>query len=394
MAPDATWSSRRDGLDLRRSLSGPAAGALNRAASGPIFISTCVYQSRRDDMSTELAPRPVRKLQWVDAELVEGTEALLWPAGTAVAADVNELPDPAAGLAAVLSWVRPRVLRFETASPEPLPELLLVSTLSVGGPAQFVVRKSYQVGTTAVCEPPRYIRIVERRDLFRIPVATRVKIASDAADWSLYSLDCSLGGLRICPPQPLDVGTELDVQVQLANGNHVTVRAVVRHCRPYGKAEVAGTGGGSAESSHLSIVGLQFQHLTGELERHLSQFVGYHQRRLMPRVQAVTPVEYRSHGHRQFLEAFSIELSPGDVVFLSPEAHAPGDNMELKLRVRRQDYRFDACALSCDLSPTEEGAPRRYVIRAFFADSGDAAEAQFRKAVRDLAVEKVASRGA
>ena len=345
-------------------------------------------------MTTELDRRPVRKLQWV-ARGTGGGYRSHDLAGRECGRGRRGRPArPGRRHAGRLVVGRFRVLRFETASPEPLPELLLVSTLSVGGPAQFVVRKSYQVGTTAVCEPPRYIRMVERRDLFRIPVATRVKIASGADDWSLFSVDCSLGGLRICPPEPLEVGTELDVQVQLVNGNEVTVRAVVRHCRPYGKPGPPTARDGKAESSHLSIVGVEFLHPAGDVERRLSQFIGYHQRRLMPRVRAVTPLEYRSHGHRQFLEAFSTELSPGDAMFLSPEAHAPGDSMELKLRLRKKDYRFDACTLSCDLSPDEEGAPRRYVVRVFFADGGDAAEAQFRQAVRDLAVEKMASRSA
>jgi hypothetical protein len=204
-------------------------------------------------------------------------------------------------------------------------------------------------------------------------------------------MDCSLGGLRICPPQPLEVGTEVDVKVQLLGGAEVAARAIVRHCRPYGRGprEVQGA---SVSQSKLSNVGLQFLRLPSDVERHLTQFVGYHQRRLMPRVQAVTPVEYRSHGRRQFLEAFAVEVSPGDAVFLAYEAHEPGDPLEVKLRLGRQEYTFSACTLSCDLTTADEGVARRHMIRASFEDSGDAAEAPFRKAVRELAIEKVSSR--
>jgi c-di-GMP-binding flagellar brake protein YcgR len=342
-------------------------------------------------MTTELAPRLVRKFAWEEGELVEGTEALLWRADDLSAADVEELPDPSTAVPAVLSWVRAKIIRFETATPEPLPELLLVSTLAVGGPAQFVLRKQYQVGTTAVCDPPRDIRIVERRDLFRIPVATLVKVGSTAGEWTLHSLDCSLGGLRICPPQPLDVGTELDVKVELAAHTEVTVRAIVRHCHPYGRGAHENRASLDRDDN-LSMVGLQFLGLPSDVERHLTQFVGYHQRRLMPRVQAVTPIEYRSHGRPQFLEAFAVEVSPGDVVFLAYEAHQPGDCLELKLRIGRQDYKFNACTLSCDLTTGDEGVARRHIIRASLEDGGDAAEAQFRKAVRELAIEKVSAK--
>ena len=87
---------------------------------------------------------------------MEGTEALLWPATSDAAAEAEELPDRSEACRAVLSWVRPKVLRFEIESPpRALPELLLVSTLAVGGPAQFVVRKTYQISTTVACDPPR-----------------------------------------------------------------------------------------------------------------------------------------------------------------------------------------------------------------------------------------------
>jgi c-di-GMP-binding flagellar brake protein YcgR len=341
-------------------------------------------------MTTELAHRLVRRFAWEESELVEGTEALLWPAASREDAYGEELPDPSEAVQAVVSWVRANIIRFETESPEPLAELLLVSTLAVGGPSQFVVHKQYQVGNTAVCDPPPDILIVERRDLFRVPVATKVKISSESGELSLHSMDCSLGGLRICPSKPLDVGMEVDVSVELAGHTEVMVRAIVRHCRPYGRGAQQ-VRGPSVSESNLSIVGLQFLRLPSDVERHLTQFVGYHQRRLMPRVQAVTPVEYRSHGRSQFLEAFAVEVSPGDVVFLAYEAHQPGDSIELKLRLGRHDYKFNACTLSCDLTTEDEGVARRHIIRASLEDAGDAVEAPFRKAVRELAIEKLSS---
>jgi hypothetical protein len=99
-------------------------------------------------MIGQTAPRLARRLAWADADLVEGTEALLWPASSEADGDVEELPDRSEACRAVLSWVRPKVLRFEIEPPpRALSELLLVSTLAVGGPAQFVAHKSYQIRT-------------------------------------------------------------------------------------------------------------------------------------------------------------------------------------------------------------------------------------------------------
>ncbi|MGH9107150.1 MAG: PilZ domain-containing protein [Acidimicrobiales bacterium] len=347
-------------------------------------------------MITDAAPRLVRKLSWAEADLVEGTETMLWPAGSLSAADTEELPGPSSGVPAVLSWVRPKVIRFETVSPEPLPELLLASTLAVGGPAQFVVRKSYQMGNTAVCDPPAYIRVVERRDAFRIAVATPVTISSPAGEWLLHSMDCSIGGLRICLPRPLQVGAEVEAKLVLEHDNEVCLHAVVRHCHPYQDHEGSGGRSGTAPTSgpgpQMSIVGLQFLGASGEVERHLSNFVGYHQRRLMPRVRAVVPVEYRSHGRSSFLDAFAVEISPGDALVLAPERHLPGDAMELGVRLGRQGYKFNCCVLSCASYPEEEGQGSRRVTRVSFQVGEETAEAQFRRAVRELAIEKVGSR--
>ena len=161
-------------------------------------------------MIGQTAPRLARRLAWADADIVEGTEALLWPASSEADGDAEELPDRSEACRAVLSWVRPKVLRFEIESPpRALPELLLVSTLAIGGPAQFVARKTYQISTTVACDPPTNITIVERRDLFRLPVAARVTLESESGTWSLYSVHCSVGGIRICAPNPIEVVAEV-----------------------------------------------------------------------------------------------------------------------------------------------------------------------------------------
>jgi len=337
-------------------------------------------------LSTQLALRAVRRCRWPEVALVEGAEAVVWPAVGEEDDRVEALPPRADGVAATLSWARPKVLRFETAAPEPLPEMLLVSTLSESGPANFVVRKQYQKGRTAVYDPPVQVHIVERRDLFRVPVSTRVTLPLDGEDLVVYSVDCSIGGMRICPPKAVQMGAELDLRVELGAQKEVALRGVVRHCKPF--TGPRGTGRLVLPGDQPMSVGLQFVDLRGDLERQLSYFVGHHQRRLMPKVAAVLPADYRSHGHRQFLEVFTKELSPGDVVLNSPEPHLPGDYIELRLRARREAFSFNGRALSCDLAPGRHGSPPRYLVRVFLEDSGDAAGAGFRKVVRELAVEK------
>ena len=340
-------------------------------------------------MASPFVGHLVRRNAWEETDVVEGTEALIWGAESDDVAVLEELPNPATAFHAVVSWVRPKVLRFETASPEPLPERLLVSTLAVAGPVQFVARKSYQVGTTAVCEPPEQVYLVERRDLYRVPVAARVTVASPSGRLRLCSMDCSLGGLRICPPEPLLVGSEVEVGLELDPGTVVTITAVVRHCRP---VDPVRSSAGERCDGCPSVAGLQFVGIPGDVERQLSQFLGRHQRRLMPRVQAVVPIEYRSHGRRPFVEAVARELSPGDVVLVVYERHVPGDRMELKFRIRRQEFSFQACAVASGTTGEGEGTPSRYVVKAALDEAGEAMEAQFRKAVRDLAIERVSQK--
>ena len=54
-------------------------------------------------MIGQTAPRLARRLAWADADIVEGTEALLWPASSEAASEAEELPDRSEACRAVLS---------------------------------------------------------------------------------------------------------------------------------------------------------------------------------------------------------------------------------------------------------------------------------------------------
>jgi hypothetical protein len=242
----------------------------------------------------------------------------------------------------------------------------------------------------------------------------------------------------ICPPQPLEVGTEVEVKVELDVVTAVTLPAIVRHCRPVDQGGNAGlthadpdqvqvahtypalpvaAGARVSGPDHVhhgpvhydlahpdparlgparegcpSLTGLQFLHVSSDVERHLYQFVGRNQRRLMPRVRALLPLQYRSHGRRQFVDAVAHELSPGDVALLADERHTPGDLLELRFRLGGQEFGFEACAVSCDTTSQEEGKSSRHLVKAWIGDSGDAIEAQYRKALRGLALDRLAAK--
>ena len=328
-------------------------------------------------VTNEDLPFVVRRVDWADAGLVEGTEVLLWPAASESDAAGGVLPAGSEGLAAVLSWVRPKVVRFETASPEPLSELLLASTLAVGGPARFVVRKSYQIGSTAVCEPPREIYLVERRELFRVLVAAPVSVWAEQGSCSAHSLDCSAGGVRVYLPWPVGKGAEAVVELELSPGERLRAVAAARHC--------------SRDLDGPWVTGFEFVSLPPAGRRQLSQFLVRQERRLMPRVKSFTLVECRSHGRAAFTEGLASELSPGAVVLDLYEAHAPGDAMEVKLQLRRQSFGFSGRVVACTAVADGSHKPVRHRVTVCLEAPGDPQEEQVREALRDLALENLAS---
>jgi hypothetical protein len=273
-------------------------------------------------------------------------------------------------------------MRFDVGTADPVPDLLLVSVMSSEGPALFVVHKSYQAGTTAVCDPPQDVFVTECRELFRVAVAAPMMLHSKAGNWSLYTMDCSLGGLSTCAPMPLEIGTEVRVKLDL-DGDLVLLAGEIRHCRPMDQdLPVPPSDAQQNRVKCPSIMGLRFLGVAGDAERRLNDFVGRHQRRLMPRVQARALIEYRSQGRKYFIETQTKEVSPGDVVLLVNQRHVPGDAMELRMRLGRDDFELLGRAVACTTTGEGEGAPV-HKVKAALGDLSGLVETRLRKAVRD-----------
>lgn len=331
-------------------------------------------------MSASSQPPALRRVAWEEAGLVEGTEALLWRADDDGAARQRLLPPAEEATAAVVSWVRPGALHFETASAGPLPELVLVSTQAVGGPARFVAHKSYQAGTTAVCEPPTEIFVFDKRELARVAVAVPVSVWASAQVASSHTLDCSPGGARSYLPWPVEVGAKAVLELELGGGEALRAGGVVRHCSAV-DCPPAGEG--------RWVAGFEWASLPPAGRRKLSHFLAQQERRLMPRVKSLTPVEYRAHGREGFAEALASELSPGDLVLSAYEAHSPGDPLEVRIRLRKQEFAFGGRVVACSPVAEPGRAPVRYSVRVCLDLAGP--EEQFREAVRGLALGRLAS---
>ena len=119
----------------------------------------------------------------------------------------------------------------------------------------------------------------------------------------------------------------------------------------------------------------------GEPGRRLHDFIARQQRRLLPRRRVL--VEYRSQGRRYFIESVTRELSPADVLLVVNQQHVPGDAMELKLRLGRENFEFQARVIACDTTGERDGDPV-HTAKASIIDPGDVVEAALRKAVRAL----------
>lgn len=328
-------------------------------------------------MSDGAVPPIVRRVAWEGVGLVEGTESVLWPARSEDDVSDGRLPPASEGSPAVLSMVRATELRFETASTQPFPDLLLVSTLAVGGPAHFVVRKSHQVGAAVACDPPSDVYLVERREQFRVTVAAPLFMLVGPNNFSAHTLDCSAAGVRSYLPLPVEVGDEALLDLDLGEGERLRLIAAARHCFRFDEA--------------TWVAGFEFTSVPPSGRRQISHFLALQERRLIPRVRALTLVEYRSDGQEGFYGALASELSPGDVTVALYEARPPGNGVELRVRLHRQDFVFTGRVVACN--PVVEAGQMtvRYNLRVCLDAAPGAVEDQWRKALRQLALQKQAS---
>jgi c-di-GMP-binding flagellar brake protein YcgR len=232
----------------------------------------------------------------------------------------------------------------------------------------------------------------EKRDLFRVPVATRVQVNAAQGHWLGYSVDCSLGGLGVCVPVLVEIGTEMEVDIELSGSTSVALRGVVRHRRAIAIGPADEPGSAAAGEDEGCVAGLQFLSVPRAVERRLTEFISHHQRRLMPRVSTPVPFEYRLEGDRRTWEGEVQELSPGDAIFVGQGPHRPGARLQVRVEVGHQDYGFDACVVDSSTAEQSDSDYPAHTVRASFDEHEELTEERFRQAVRDLAIERVRSR--
>lgn len=177
---------------------------------------------------------------------------------------------------------------------------------------------------------PRRMLAINRRSLFRVPVALPIDIfltRKDDDPLRSTTLDISQGGARILVPSRLDDDLRVRVALHLSDDDVITTNATVRHCKkgPNGYA-----------------TGLNFGVLTGAAPRILAQAIARHQRRLQPQVHASMLIHWTSPSSIRSHPATTIAISPGAVAIKTLDDLDLGDHLSLHLRTPHQDFTLGA----------------------------------------------------
>lgn len=207
---------------------------------------------------------------------------------------------------------------------------------------------------------------LNRRSLFRVPVALPVEIAVSPGQTDTVrttTLDISESGIRTLLPSRLDEDLIVRLALHLSDDEVIVVPAQVRHW-------VRVTNG--------YATGLAFAQLSAGDAKLLAQAIARHQRRLRPEVSTSLLVHFTPSSTNRSYPATTIAISPGAVAVHTLDHLELGDRLSLSLRTGHQSFVLGASVVDHQL--TEER------IRGVLALDvlGRSDESRLRSALDDL----------
>lgn len=213
---------------------------------------------------------------------------------------------------------------------------------------------------------PRRMLAINRRSLFRVPVALPIDISLSAKGSDALrstTLDISQGGLRVLVPSRLDEDLRVRVSLHLSEDEVVSAHATVRHC-------VRGANG--------YATGLSFGVLAGADARTVAQAMARHQRRLQPQVHHSLLVHWTSPSSARSQAASTVAISPGAVAVHTQEDLELGDRLSLEMATPHQKFTLGVTVV--DRQRSEERNRGLLAIDVL----APAEEKQLRAALHDL----------
>lgn len=176
---------------------------------------------------------------------------------------------------------------------------------------------------------PRRVLAINRRSLFRVPVALPVEIGLTRKEEDALrstTLDISQGGARVLLPSRLDEDFRVRLRLHLSDDVVISTNATVRHCK---------------KGANGYATGLNFGVLNSADSRALSQAMARHQRRLQPQVHASLIIHWTSEKSNRSHPATTVAISPGAIAMHTQDDLDLGDRLAVHLRTPSQQFAID-----------------------------------------------------
>lgn len=187
-----------------------------------------------------------------------------------------------------------------------------------------------ETSTADLLTAPRRLLAINRRSLFRVPVALPVDIALTRKEGDALrstTLDISQGGARVLVPSRLEEELRIRLSLHLSDDVVISTNATVRHCK---------------KGANGFATGLHFGVLTGADPRHLAQAIARHQRRLQPQVHSSLLIHWTSPKSSRSHPATTVAISPGAMAIHTQDDLELGDHLSVHLRTPTQDFNLGA----------------------------------------------------